>query len=66
MQNNKINIKNSYKGCTYIDRVLKSTNMHTKWCPDVMVTNSDSETRFITMVLSIQTEKEFNLVNQIL
>ena len=33
---------------------------------DVMVTNSDSDTRFITMVHSIQTEKELNLVNQIL
>ena len=31
-----------------------------------MVTNSDSETRFIAMVHSIQTEKELNLVNQIL
>ena len=31
-----------------------------------MVTNSDSENRFIKMVHSIQTEKEFNLVNQIL
>ena len=31
-----------------------------------MVTNSDLETRFITMVHSIQTEKEVNLVNQIL
>ena len=32
----------------------------------VIVTNSDSETRLITMVHSIQTEKEFNLMNQIL
>ena len=31
-----------------------------------MVTNSDSEIRFITMVHSIQTEEEFNLMNQIL
>ena len=31
-----------------------------------MVTNSDSETRFIAMVHSIQAEKEFDLVNQIL
>ena len=37
-----------------------------KICTDVIVTNSDSETRLITMVHSIQTEKEFNLVNQIL
>ena len=46
--------------------MLKSTNMHTKSCTNVMVTNSDSDTRFITMVHSIQTEKEFNLVNQFL
>ena len=58
--------KNTFRGCTYIDRVLKITNMYTKWCTDVMVTNSDLETRFITMVHSIQTEKEVNLVNQIL
>ena len=32
----------------------------------VIVTNLDSETRLITMVHSIQTEKEFNLMNQIL
>ena len=31
-----------------------------------MVTNSDSETRFITMVHLIQTEKEFNFVNEML
>ena len=31
-----------------------------------MVTNSDSETRFITMVHSTQRGKEFNLVNQFL
>ena len=48
--------KNSFRGCTYIDSVLKSTNMHIKWCTDVMITNSDSETRFITMVHSLQTE----------
>ena len=31
-----------------------------------MVINSDSETRVVAMVYSMQTEKEFNLVNQIL
>ena len=55
-QQNK-HIKNSFRGCTYIDSVLQSANMHIKWCTDVMITNSDSETRFITMVHSIQTEK---------
>ena len=54
-QQNK-HIKNSFRGCTYIDSVLQSTNMHIKWCTDVMITNSDSETRFITMVHSLQTE----------
>ena len=58
--------KNSYERCTYVERVLKSTNMYTKWCTDGMVINSDSETRFVAMVYSMQTEKEFNLVNQIL
>ena len=58
--------KSSYWRYKYVDRVLKSTNMHTNWCTDVMVTNSESESRFIALVLSKQTEKEFNLENQIL
>ena len=49
--------KNSFRGCTCIDRVLKSTNMHTKWCTDVMVTNSYLETRFTAMVHLIHTKK---------
>ena len=65
MLNNKMNIqKNCYERCTFVGRVLKNMNIHRY--TDVNITNSDSETWFIAMVHSIQMEKEFNLVNQIL
>ena len=51
-QQNK-HIKNSYERCTYVNTLLKITNIYTKWCTDVTVRNSHSETRFIAMVHSI-------------
>ena len=56
-QKNKHKI--SYERSDSVSRLLllKSTNMHTKWCTDDTVINSDSQTRFIAMVCLMQTGK---------